>query len=214
MNAETLHAQLTEMQARLDHPLEYMRPRLFELKDPVPSESRPKNLGIVTKSRFDIQKELYNWLMTLPENCVIQCIGWVQEPGEGEPVPAKKTKAKPKPAKGEFGNFWQELFLEMVIGRADFRQWLRITDMDKWTEEVKQTLQVESLTTVSPTMLIDWLLQEAGPDRLTSLRAKIAEIGQLNENFPPGQFFSPWDMGATPPVESEDQKYLKEHLLP
>jgi len=62
MNAEQLHQTLTEMQARLEHPLEHMRPVEFQLKDPLPSETRVKKVGVITRAKFDILKEFYDWL--------------------------------------------------------------------------------------------------------------------------------------------------------
>lgn len=209
MNAETLHQLLTEMRERLEHPLGHMRPVEVALKDPIPSESRPKKVGILRKARFDIDADFYDWLMTLPENCVLKGILWMEE--EGEPV-QKKTK---KPAKGPHGKFWQEMFLEGVIGRADFQQWTGVSPgLEKWEEAVRALFGKDSLTDVSPEMLLAKLQEMAGPDRLKGLLKKIEEIAGTNNDFPEGQYFSPFDLGARKPEQSSDQQFLAENNLP
>ena len=213
MNAETLHQLLTEVQERLEHPLEYMRPVEVALKDPIPSESRPKKVGVIRKARFDIDSDFYGWLMTLPENCILKGIVWMEEEGEpAEPAKPKKTK----PAKGSHGKFWEEMFLEGVIGRADFQQWTGVQPgLDKWQEIVRALFEKDSLTEVSPEMMVEWLLKEAGPDRLDNLRKKIQSVADsLKPDFPEGQYFSPFDLGAKAKPKSDDQQFAEEHLLP
>jgi hypothetical protein len=212
VNAETLHQLLTEVQERLEHPLEHLRPVEVALKDPVPSESRPRKVGVIRKARFDIDSDFYGWLMTLPENCVLKGIVWMEE-GSVAVEPAKK---KTKPTKGPYGKFWEEMFLEGVIGRADFQQWTGVQPgLDKWQETVRALFGKESLTEVSHEMMIEWLLKEAGPDRLDNLRKKIQSVADsLKPDFPEGQYFSPFDLGAKAKPKSEDQQFIEENQLP
>jgi len=215
MNAEQLHQALTEMQARLEHPLEHMRPVEFQLKDPLPSETRVKKVGVITRAKFDILKEFYDWLMCAPENCVMRCIGWIEEEGEGQPIVTTKPK-KAKPEKGTHGKFWQEMFLEGIIGRADFMQWTGVQPgLEDWEKIVRAIFEKESLTFVSPKMLLDWLRKEAGPDRLKELLKAIESIANSREpEFPPDQYFSPFDLGARKPPQPSDQQFLEENQLP
>ncbi len=216
MDAEQLQEWFKEMMARFDHPLEHMRPVEFQLKDPLPSETRPKKIGIITKAKFDILKEFYDWLMVAPENCVMRCIGWIEEEGEGQPVVTTKTKKAGKPEKGKHGKFWQEMFLEGIIGRADFQQWTGVQPgLDGWEKTVRAIFEQDSLTFVSPEMLLEYLRKEAGPDRLKNLLKTIEKIANLGEpNFPPDQYFSPFDLGARKPAQPSDQDFLESNLLP
>lgn len=216
MDAEQLQELLKEMMARLDHPLEYMRPVEFELKDPLPSETRPKKLGVITRAKFDILKEFYDWLMCAPENCVMRCIGWIEEEGEGQPTVTVTKQKKVKPEKGTHGKFWQEMFLEGIIGRADFQQWTGVQPgLDGWEKIVRKIFEQDSLTFVSPEMLLTWLREQAGPDRLKGLLKAIEGIAKLGEpEFPPDQYFSPFDLGAKMPEQPSDNQFLQENQLP
>lgn len=211
MDAEQLQELLKEMMARFDHPLGHMRPVEFMLKDPLPSETRPKKIGIITKAKFDILKEFYDWLMVAPENCVMRCIGWIEEEGEGQPVVTTK-----KPEKGTHGKFWQEMFLEGIIGRADFQQWTGVQPgLEGWEKILRALFEKESLTFVSPEMLLEYLRKEAGPDRLKGLLKAIEGIAKLGEpEFPPDQYFSPFDLGAKMPEQPSDNQFLQENQLP
>lgn len=219
MDAEQLHTLLTEMQARLEHPLGHMRPVEFQLKDPLPSETRVKKVGVITRAKFDILKEFYDWLMCAPENCVMRCIGWIEEEGEGfERLPAlpKKERKTSKPEKGTHGKFWQEMFLEGIIGRADFQQWTGVQPgLDGWEKIVRAIFEQDSLTFVSPEMLLEYLRKEAGPDRLKGLLKAIEGIANLGEpEFPTNQYFSPFDLGAKMPEQPSDNQFLQENQLP
>jgi hypothetical protein len=216
MDAETLHTRLTEMQARLEHPLEHMRPVEFELKDPLPSETRVKKVGVITRAKFDILKEFYDWLMVAPENCVMRCIGWIEEDGEGQPVVTTKPKKASKPEKGAHGKFWQEMFLEGIIGRADFQQWTGVQPgLEGWEKTVRALFEKDSLTFVSPEMLLKWLREQAGSDRLKGLLKAIEDIAKTGEpDFPPDQYFSPFDLGARKPAQPSDNQFLEENQLP
>lgn len=218
LTAEQLKELLAEMMARFDHPLQHMQPIEFQLRDPVPSETRPKRIGIITKAKFDILKDFYDWLIVAPEACTIRCIGWIEEEGEPVEAPAKKkTKAQlKKESDGPHGAFWQDMFLEQIIGRSDFQQWTGIMPgLDGWKEKLHAIFSVDSLTHISPEMLTDWLANAAGPDRLKDLIAKIKSIaGMQAPSFPAGQYFSPFDLGASVKSQSDDEQFAKENLLP
>ena len=216
LTTEQLKDLLAEMMARFDHPLEYMRPVEFQLKDPLPSETRVKKVGVITRAKFDILKEFYDWLMCAPENCVMRCIGWIEEEGEGQPAVTTKPKKASKPEKGTHGKFWQEMFLEGIIGRADFQQWTGVQPgLDGWEKTLRALFEKESLTFVSPEMLLDFLRKEAGPDRLKGLLKAIEGVANLGEpEFPADQYFSPFDLGARKPQQSNDQQFLEENQLP
>lgn len=216
LTAEQLKELLAEMMARFDHPLPHMQPVEFQLKDPVPSETRPKRLGIITKAKFDILQDFYQWLIVAPETCTIRCIGWIEEEGEGQPVVTTKTKKTSKAEKGTHGKFWQEMFLEGIIGRADFQQWTGVQPgLDGWEKTVRAIFEQDSLTFVSPEMLLEWLRNQAGPDRLKSLVKAIEGIANLGEpEFPADQYFSPFDLGARKPAQPSDQQFLEENQLP
>lgn len=216
MDAEQLQEWLKEMMARLEHPLEHMRPVEFQLKDPLPSETRVKKVGVITRAKFDILKEFYDWLMVAPENCVMRCIGWIEEEGEGQPIVTTKPKKASKPEKGTHGKFWQEMFLEGIIGRADFQQWTGVQPgLDGWEKIVRKIFEQDSLTFVSPEMLLEWLREQAGPDRLKGLLKAIEGIAKLGEpEFPADQYFSPFDLGARKPAQPSDNQFLQENQLP
>lgn len=225
--AEQLHASLTELTERVNHPLPEMRPFVTELKDPVPSETRPKKVGVLRRAKFDILGDFYNWLMTLPEDAVLNVVCWMQEPGERHDQPAPVKAKKPKKVEGEYGQFWKDMFLEMVIGSADFKMTFPELEegLDNWSKIVAGHFGLvnESLNTVSPQRLIEFIgrtwanTEKQGIiDRLTK---KINEVAGLsNSQFPPSQYFSPAMLGARKiekkqPEPESDEAFIKEHNM-
>lgn len=104
MSPEQITELLKELLERVEHPLEMMRPMEVSLKDPTPSESRRRIIGIVRRSGFDIDTDVYNWLQNvIPEKAVLKGILWLEE--EAEPtdqVGSISSKIKTKAEKEVF----------------------------------------------------------------------------------------------------------------
>jgi len=217
MNAEQLHTLLTEMQARLEHPLGHMRPVEGTFKDPLGREGETLKYGVVRKMTCDITEETYLYLKMLPKPCVLRGVFWLEEEGEGQPtVTVTKPKKASKPEKGTHGKFWQEMFLEGIIGRADFQQWTGVQPgLDGWEKTVRAIFEQDSLAFVSSEMLLKWLREQAGPDRLKGLLKAIEGVANLGEpEFPADQYFSPFDLGARKPEQPSDKDFLTDNQLP
>lgn len=236
LSAEQLHAALKELQERLNAPLESMRPVLIELKDPAPRQTRSKNAGLVTRAAFDITSDTYAWLLeTIPEQATLKCLVWLEDAPENAPQPAK-TKKKQAKVEGDWGQFWKDMFLEMVIGSADFKMTFPGLQkgLDRWSKVVGAQFnppENTSLNTVSPQMLIAHITEvwkdtekQGIVERLT---VKINEVAGMSTKRPPAdQYFSPADIlgiSAQPLktirksevlAQDDDQKFLEDNLLP
>lgn len=216
MTPEQLHALLKELLARLDNPLPQMQPIEVALKDPLPREARTKQVGVTRKVTFDLDKETYDWLMVdIPETAILKGILWLEEPGEiGEAVtPAKPKRSKTSiPKDGPHGEFWQEMFLEGVIGQNDFKQLTGVADgLADWHETIRALFETPSLTNISPDTLLLWLVGRAQDDLID----KVRRIAKSQEpEFPVGQYYSPFDLGAKPKVITTDEQYARENQLP
>ena len=226
ISAEQLHVLLHQLLERLKQPLPEMQPIHTQLKDPVPRETRPKKIGILRKSTFDIDSEFYEWLKWMPENVVINCIMWVEElpaaenpPTEDTPaqmiVPKKQRSVTSIPKDGPHGKFWQEMFLEGIIGRQDFRQLMGIPEnLSEWSERVREIFGSHSLTHISPADLIEWIEGKSATSGNQDLLKKIKRLAGSYEEFPAGQYFSPFAVGARRQEPTSDEQFLAEHQLP
>ncbi len=237
LSAEQLHAALSEMSGRLNHPLEWMRPILTELKDPAPTETRPRKIGVLRRARFDVLAEFYQTLMQMPEDVVLNCIIWAQETGEA-PTPEIAKKEK-KPKKGPHGKFWEELFLEGIIGTHEFKTIFGLPDgLNNWNEVVRARFEKDSLTHISPDEVLMYIrknhrVEDGFEIDPSSLMARISAIGQQmspRPTMPKGFHFSPADIlgvepkkltfvSATSPespeeeVTESDETFIKGHNL-
>lgn len=217
LTAAQITELLKELMERVEHPLSHMEPFEVELKDPLPREARTKAAGLTRKATFDIDADLYRHLQdTVPENAILKGILWMEEAPEApelktqaEAAPTKeKTGRKPaKPASGPHGKFWEELYLEGIVGRKDFKYLFNIPDgLTGWNEIVRDEFGFDSLTKVSPEELCQWIrnrgIQEDG-NAWTELLANIDGIvKKLDPRFADGQFLSPFDMGAKKPTKA------------
>lgn len=227
MSPEQIKTLLEELLARVEHPLEMMRPMEVSLKDPTPSESRRKVIGIVRRSGFDVDTDVYNWLQNvIPEKAVLKGILWLEE--EAEPTDAAQPastgkKRSQKPPKGQHGTFWQELFLECFVGQERVKAlWGLQTPLEtNWEDRVKVVFnEPDSLTNISPGAVMSWFVKAGETDladQVGSISSKIKTKAE-KEVFPAGQYFSPFDLGAKrkEPVTEEDttKDFLRENQLP
>lgn len=224
LTPEQITELLKELLQRVEHPLEMMRPVAVELKDPTPSESRRKNIGIVRRSGFDLDIDLYDWLQNvIPEKAVLKGFLWLEEeseltdPTETTPTSRKRSQKSPK---GPHGTFWQELYLECFIGQQKVKElWNLPTPLPKdWESYVKAVFnEPDSLTNISPGAVMSWLVKQGETelaDQVGAISSKI-KVKAEKEVFPDGQYFSPFQLGAKrkEPV-TDDEQFAKENLLP
>ncbi len=224
MNAEQLQFLLQEMMARVDHSLVSMQPIEAEFKDPTPSERLLNKIGWLRKVSAEITPELYEWMKTQPDKYVLKGIVWVEEIGETpNPQPTQAKSKKVKKEKGEWGSFWQDMFLEGVIGRTDFKHLFDIPDgLTDWNKIVRGYFGLTdgSLTEVSPEKLIEWLEMAEHPSEVnpttSGLIAKIKEVAGMGQPaLPAGKAFSPAALRGNAPSKQEqtDEQFIKEHNM-
>lgn len=224
MSPEQIKTLLEELLARVEHPLEMMRPMEVELKDPTPSESRRKVIGIVRRSGFDVDTDVYNWLQNvIPEKAVLKGILWLEEESEttdaAQPTHVSKKRSQ-KPPKGPHGKFWEELFLECFIGQERVKELWDIPSPlpTNWNDYVKVIFnEPDSLTNISPGAVMSWLVKRGETelaDQVGAISSKI-KVKAEKEVFPAGQYFSPFQLGAKrKETETSDEQFAKENLLP
>jgi len=224
MNAEQLQSLLQEIMARVDHSLVSMQPIEAEFKDPTPSERLLNKIGWLRKVSAEITPELYEWMKTQPDKYVLKGIVWVEEIEESpNPQPTQAKSKKAKKEKGEWGSFWQDMFLEGVIGRTDFKHLFDIPDgLTDWNKIVRGYFGLTdgSLTEVSPEQLIKWLEMAEHPSEVnpttSGLIAKIKEVAGMGQPaLPAGKTFSPAALRDNVPSKQEptDQQFIKEHNM-
>lgn len=221
LSVEQLHALLEEVQERLKNPLPEMQPFQVELKDPRPSE-RSTKIGWIRKLSAEIDSEVYDQLKRLPDNYVLKGFLWLEE------MPAEQQQTKTtKKTEGEYGQFWKDMFLEMVIGSADFKMTFPGLEngLENWSKTVAGHFGLvnESLNTVGPKQLIAFIEKTwANTEKqgiVERLTRKINEVAGLsNSQFPPGQYFSPAMLGARKvekkqPEPESDEAFIKEHKM-
>lgn len=161
MKLNILKSLLEEVQARMEHPLHYMRPFDLELTNPLPTESRTKTYGTQCKSTFDIEPELYAILQhRLPEGVTLKGIMWVEEE---MPLPEKKKReAKPKqpeeplrtPEQELLGKMWSRLIYKNTgfVSCPGVREAMAGCDMTKpelTHAALKEAFHVEHMSEVS-----------------------------------------------------------------
>jgi len=234
LSIEQLAALLKEVMTRLDHPLPEMRPVELELKDPLARETNTKAVGWTRKVTGDITIEFYEWLKTLPDNAILKGFIWLEE---AEPTQTPEiTKKEKKPKKGPHGKFWEELFLEGIIGTHEFKTIFGLPDgLGNWNEIVRARFEKDSLTHISPDEVLMYIRKnhkvEDGFDLDPSdLLNRISAIGQQmspRPTMPKGFHFSPADIlgveqkkltfvSAESPedeVIEPDETFIKEHNL-
>lgn len=206
LSAEQITALLQEMMARLDHPLPEMRPVEIELKDALARETNTKAVGWTRKVTGDITVEFYEWLKTLPDNAILKGFIWLEEV---EPIQTPEiAKKEKKPKKGPHGKFWEELFLEGIIGTHEFKTIFGLPDgLDNWNEIVRARFEKDSLTHIAPDEVLMYIRKnhkvEDGFDIDPSgLLSRISAIGQQmspRPTMPKGFHFSPSDILGVEP---------------
>lgn len=210
MNAEMLHALLKTVMDRLDNPLIEFQPIEVELKDPLASERMLKKIGILRTMKCDIQPELYDWLKILPENAVLRGIIWLEEAdGEQEsekPVNILKRKKEKKPLAGPHAKFWDELYLEGIIGNPLFMECFGIEPgLADWESKVAaQWEDARVVSDVAPaallTLLREYFLgkQEPLTEEGQQVVALLAEIRLIEEKlkpvYAPDQYIDPSEL--------------------
>lgn len=206
LSAEQLKALLEEVGTRIDHPLPEMRPVAIEMKDPLGRETNSKAVGWTRKVTADIVVEFYEWLKTLPDNAILKGFVWLEEADATQPMGTAKKEPK-KPKKGPHGKFWQEMFLENVISRPEFKTLFGIPDnLKSWKEPLRWHFSSDSLTHVSPAMLIT-KLKEAGLTELADQIQKIADSLAPRPTLPKGMSFGP---AAIRGIEAAKLKYASD----
>ena len=211
MKAEMLHALLETVMDRLDNPLIEFQPIEVELKDPLASERMLKKIGILRTMKCDIQPELYDWLKILPENAILRGIIWLEEAdgveqGSEKPVNILKRKKGEKPPVGPHAQFWEELFLEGIIGNPLFMECFGIEPgLAEWESRIADHWEdARAASDVAPAALLTMIrmryigsnhpLDETGQKAIEL----IAEIRLIEEKikpaYAPNQYIDPTEL--------------------
>ena len=165
MTLEEIQGILTEMQDRVDHPLDAMRPFPVELSYPIARESSSKKFGITSKITFDADHDLYTLFQHgLPQGVVMRGVLWVES--ETAELHAKK------PSKGDHGHFWNSLCKNGFMAHPDMGEIYhalrkanhRGPEYDA-SQLLRDSFAVTSRAQISPAALREWLRVRRLPEQ-------------------------------------------------
>lgn len=110
--------------------------------------------------QMEITRDVWESLESVPKIALLEGVIWHHDGDTPEQAPVvearPKREKKPKPAKGEHGRFWQEMYRSTFQNNPSIWEALEVTGPEMVKEALKAHFGVDSLSCVSPKEFETW----------------------------------------------------------